>query len=233
MTGNKRFITILGVTLIGFIVFALVSAFTNSRLPTTETLPIVIYEEQGLITDPGDNTKCIVVTASTTSTNTPPVPAPVVTPKPSSSSKFESLVTLASKQTITLGDGLTITLLTINDSRCAPDVQCIWAGELAPQFSVTGGFFGTKVETVSLGTARTTATTIGGYTFTLVTATKSTATIKVSKKPVAQNNGTVSGTVTIGPICPVERVDEPCEVPPETYTSRKIIVYEPTDSAKN
>lgn len=37
--------------------------------------------------------------------------------------------------------------------------------------------------------------------------------------------GTLAGEVTIGPICPVERVDQPCPVPPETYTSRELIIY--------
>jgi len=38
-------------------------------------------------------------------------------------------------------------------------------------------------------------------------------------------SGYVAGHVTIGPICPVERVDQPCKPSPETYTSREVIVY--------
>jgi hypothetical protein len=37
--------------------------------------------------------------------------------------------------------------------------------------------------------------------------------------------GTLSGKVTIGPICPVERPDVPCPVPAEAYEARKILVY--------
>jgi hypothetical protein len=37
--------------------------------------------------------------------------------------------------------------------------------------------------------------------------------------------GYVSGHVTIGPFCPAERIDEPCTVPPEAYTSRNVVVY--------
>jgi hypothetical protein len=37
--------------------------------------------------------------------------------------------------------------------------------------------------------------------------------------------GSISGKVTVGPICPVERVDNPCVAPPEAYTSREVIVY--------
>ncbi len=38
-------------------------------------------------------------------------------------------------------------------------------------------------------------------------------------------SGFISGHVTIGPFCPVEREGEPCKVPPEAYTSREAIVY--------
>lgn len=232
MTGKKSFIVVFGVVLIGIIIFAIVSAFTKSPLPSTETPPIITCAEQGLTIDPTDSTKCIISVATTTSTTTPPVPDPVPTPKPSSSVKFDTPLTLTTKQSLTFADGLKITLKVINDSRCPTDAQCIWAGELAPEFSVTGGSFETKVETVSLGTARTTLTTIGAYTFTLINATESTATITVSKKAVSQSKGRVTGTVTVGPICPVERVDEPCVIPPETYTSRNVVVYGPTEFIK-
>lgn len=41
----------------------------------------------------------------------------------------------------------------------------------------------------------------------------------------AIQNGTIRGKVDIGPICPVERVGEPCPVPTEAYTSRTLAVY--------
>jgi len=37
--------------------------------------------------------------------------------------------------------------------------------------------------------------------------------------------GILSGYITIGPNCPVERVDKPCITPPEAYTSRFVEVY--------
>ncbi len=36
--------------------------------------------------------------------------------------------------------------------------------------------------------------------------------------------GVLEGAVDIGPICPVERVDEPCPVPPETYARVTVVV---------
>ncbi len=36
--------------------------------------------------------------------------------------------------------------------------------------------------------------------------------------------GYLEGQVTIGPICPVERPDNPCPVPPEAYAAREVII---------
>jgi hypothetical protein len=43
--------------------------------------------------------------------------------------------------------------------------------------------------------------------------------------PAVSGNGILSGKVTVGPICPVERIGFPCLVPPTAYTSREVIVY--------
>lgn len=37
--------------------------------------------------------------------------------------------------------------------------------------------------------------------------------------------GTIEGTMTIGPVCPVERADNPCKPTPEMFAARKINVY--------
>jgi hypothetical protein len=37
--------------------------------------------------------------------------------------------------------------------------------------------------------------------------------------------GILEGNVSIGPICPVERPDQPCITPPEAYETRKILVF--------
>lgn len=39
-------------------------------------------------------------------------------------------------------------------------------------------------------------------------------------------HGRLSGLVTIGPFCPVERVDQPCPTPPSAYAERKVLVYD-------
>lgn len=45
------------------------------------------------------------------------------------------------------------------------------------------------------------------------------------QKKIENKSSTIKGKVSIGPICPVEREGVPCPVPPETYTSREMVVY--------
>ena len=40
----------------------------------------------------------------------------------------------------------------------------------------------------------------------------------------ASPKGTLQGQVTIGPICPVERPDQPCNPTPEAYAARKVVI---------
>ena len=46
----------------------------------------------------------------------------------------------------------------------------------------------------------------------------------VTPKPAGPRS-VIKGEVTVGPICPVERLDSPCPVPAEAYTSREVILY--------
>ena len=82
--------------------------------------------------------------------------------------------------TKTFSDGLTIKLKEINDSRCKEGVQCIWAGELAGTFLVSGGVFSPSVEII-LGTTNNKSVTVKGYTFTLQKATEDSITIIIQK----------------------------------------------------
>jgi hypothetical protein len=38
--------------------------------------------------------------------------------------------------------------------------------------------------------------------------------------------GILEGNVTIGPICPVEQLGNPCPVPCEVYQARKVLIYD-------
>jgi len=152
-----------------------------------------------------------------------------ITPVPNTEyTPFEEAVTLRINETVEFRDGLKVTPIEINDSRCAPDVQCIWAGELSALFRVMRGDSMVTPTEVRLGTTNNQSTNLGEYTFTLTDASPSDVTFTITKNTsVGVNNmGFIKGNVIISPICPVERVDEPCEVKPEVYTSRNVVVYE-------
>lgn len=48
-------------------------------------------------------------------------------------------------------------------------------------------------------------------------------------EPEKVSTGILKGKVMVGPICPVERVDQPCPAPPEAYTSREVIIKSASD----
>ncbi|MBP6866188.1 MAG: hypothetical protein KBC12_01440 [Candidatus Pacebacteria bacterium] len=151
-------------------------------------------------------------------------PTPVATQK-----EFNTSLTYKIGDSVVFSDGLKVTLKEINDSRCKPDVQCIWAGELAVVLDVNGGDYFFGPEEIQLGTTNNKTKTVGkggAYTFSLQKATETTATILVSVKPPSRiAGGYIVGHVDIGPICPVERPGQLCNVPPEVYTSREVVIY--------
>ncbi len=95
---------------------------------------------------------------------------------------FGSPVTLTMNEQVQFTDGLSVTLLEINDSRCKPRMVCIWAGELSLLFRITGGTAGKSQKEIRLGTATMKSATENGYTFTLQDATETSAIIVVTKK---------------------------------------------------
>lgn len=231
MTGKMSIVVLLCCVFVIVLSFALVSHLVLAPEATTGIpLPITCVDK-GLQTDPNDTTKCLSTTATSSQRGTTTLPDPPPAPE-ANIAQFNNPVTVTTQHPVTFTDGLKLTLNTINDSRCKPDVQCIWAGELAPEFSATGGALGKAVFMLNLGTVRSSTTTQGPYTFTLIGATEKTMIITVIKKSVAVAIGTVKGHVTIGPICPVERIDSPCSIPAEVYTSRNVIVYGPTEDTE-
>lgn len=95
---------------------------------------------------------------------------------------FGDLTILAIGEQIKFSDGLTVTLMEINDSRCYEEVVCVWAGELSFLLRITGGNVGNSFKEIRLGTATAVAgATENDYAFTLQGATETTATIMVIK----------------------------------------------------
>ena len=78
----------------------------------------------------------------------------------------------------TLDDGLKMTLESIDDSRCKPGVQCVWAGELSAAFKVT---IGEATQTLRLGQTTAPTAELFDRTFTLGEIDTSSATVTVTK----------------------------------------------------
>ncbi len=107
---------------------------------------------------------------------------------------FGAEVLFTMGQSAQFTDGLTMKLEKINDSRCKEGVVCVWAGELSPVFSIADA---AKNGELTLGTTNNKEVSRDGYTFSLKSATETTATVVVTK-PVS---ATAPGTATAGAGC--------------------------------
>ncbi|MDB5194850.1 MAG: hypothetical protein JWO84_34 [Parcubacteria group bacterium] len=121
----------------------------------------------------------------------------------------------------------------LEDSRCPSDVQCIQAGTVRARVKLEGPG-GTQIETMVLGSP----VSFGNKHVTLMSVTPA----KNSKTTITPSNyrftfsvsygmggdvttGTLSGTMAIGPVCPVENVNNPCKPTPEMYAAHQVAVY--------
>ncbi len=130
-----------------------------------------------------------------------------------------------------LNNGMYITPLKVTeDSRCPSDAACVWAGiiKLLVKLEVGGK---TEEVTISLDSP----IIFNGKQITLVDASplKSLQGQIVEKDYVftfrvegsIAQSGTLKGHMNIGPICPVENLNNPCLPTAEMYTSKKIYIY--------
>lgn len=95
--------------------------------------------------------------------------------------RFGTAQTLTVGQSARFEDGLKVLLVQVDDSRCRPDVQCIWQGELSPLLHLVGGAIGATRQELRLGTERATSAAMGGYQFVLNDALVDSATVTVTK----------------------------------------------------
>lgn len=137
-----------------------------------------------------------------------------------------------------LNQGIYITpLQIISDSRCPIDVQCIWAGEILVKVKLEKGEVSKEVELKERGSV-----VFEGKNVSLLSVTPA----KETKNPVPQEDyqftfkvasvaitGTISGSVNIGPTCPVERIPPDPKCAPKAYpTSINITKSENTEIIK-
>lgn len=127
-----------------------------------------------------------------------------------------------------LNNGIKITpLLVVSDSRCPSDVTCIWAGEVTLNVRLESE---TKNEEVVLKLQ--TPTTFDGRDITLTEVSPGTIstktidesdyrfTFEVKPQQSSQSGvGTISGRVTLSPVCPVERIPPDPACDPKPYTT--------------
>jgi uncharacterized protein YkwD len=151
----------------------------------------------------GNSADCVPTTEASSSTAEPSSSSTPSLPLPTTQTEFNSAVSFLINEQKLFPDGLIVLLTAIADSRCKADVQCIWAGELSPQLTLTGGDFGTSSISISLGTSRSQALTSGSYTFTIGTTTTDTATVKVVKKqPATTAKSSTKATTVVTPATP-------------------------------
>lgn len=123
--------------------------------------------------------------------------------------EFNKSIVMNINNEIVFPDGLSLILKEINDSRCKPDVQCIWQGELSALFDVR---INGSSEEIRLGTVNNKEVSLKGYTFSLEDATENNVTIIISMN----SDSGISGYIHMGPTCPVQRdpIDPNCEDKP-------------------
>ena len=93
---------------------------------------------------------------------------------------FNVPVVFTMGERVAFQDGTALQLTGIGDSRCKPDVQCIWAGELSPEFVL----YDTDLtsQAFMLGTVRTRRATVKDKVVVLQDATNERVTVIVSKE---------------------------------------------------
>ncbi len=93
--------------------------------------------------------------------------------------EFDRLVVMEINNKVVYPDNLSIQLKEINDSRCKPDVQCVWQGEISALFEIiTEG----SSKEIRLGTINNNQIDLDHYKFFLYEASENNVIIITQKK---------------------------------------------------
>ncbi len=130
-------------------------------------------------------------------------------------------------------DGVSVTPTeVVEDSRCPIDVQCIQAGTVRVKVKLESAA-GTQEATIGLSSPVTFAgkrvslvsvLPVSKTSGKVVAASEYRFTFSVTDA-AAQASGTLKGSVTVGPVCPVETPGYPCTPTPEMYAAAQVFVY--------
>lgn len=135
---------------------------------------------------------------------------------------------VATKGDITLGLGqkgkvgdIEITMNSIaQDSRCPVGVQCIWAGEVKANVTLRSLL---SIESKVMSSIDK-PYSFDGYSISITDVTRGeyrvTFHIEKEVKKVSASTGTISGRVTLSPICPVERMPPDPKCAPKPYQTK-------------
>ncbi len=146
-----------------------------------------------------------------------PVPVPVVEVKEEGKAALNQKI---------FNNGIFVTPLEVtSDSRCPSDVTCVWAGEISLKTRLEKG-----TTTADVVFKQQSAVVFEGYSITLtdvIPANNSKTPLSKAEyrftftvTPLAQMMvGSVSGRVTLSPICPVERVPQEPQCSPKPYAT--------------
>lgn len=103
--------------------------------------------------------------------------------------------------------------------------SCIFSSEIGGSYRVVVAPLYIDSKTPSLSTElKITIPITSDSVYNQIFSTFKFTNVSASPSPAA-GMGILSGHVTVGPICPVERVGQPCPVPPEAYTSRLVGIF--------
>lgn len=144
-------------------------------------------------------------------------------------SKFTTL----NKKVVIAGMSAT-PLEVVEDSRCPSGVNCIWKGTFRVKVKLESDGNTTRTSELSFGNS----VVFGDKKITLVTVNPPAISNLIINKgdyvfefSVSNNakeavaSGILDGIMMIGPICPVERIDNPCKPTPQMFAEKKIVVY--------
>jgi hypothetical protein len=106
---------------------------------------------------------------------------PQAQPAPQSNAELGEAFRLRAGEARAVDGGMRVTLLGIDDSRCKPGQQCIWAGELSARLKLEGPEETAPGQELTLGTLRAQSGEASGFRFFLKEASETSVTLVVTR----------------------------------------------------
>ncbi len=172
------------------------------------------------------------VVAARTSTAAPGPPSPAPPPAGRTISLGQPVQLRPTIEVQLAGTPATLILeAVVEDSRCPVDVTCVRAGSVTAVFNLWDGAQALR-ESVTLRGVEPARVMLGGFEVTLLAVTPEPVAGKEIKpfdyraqvvvdRPAVRSQTGIDGMVTLGPMCPVVRADQPC--PDRPYEATLVV----------